>query len=103
MIKDSFRTSNTLASKTDYSSWQRIGNISFLKLVHNTIYIAALLGLIGITIHETYQCFNRYLRVPTYTDMTIVYQEEADFPSVTFCPLWDNYAFKRDVLQVSIQ
>ena len=67
--------------------------------VATAIYIVAFLGLFGITIEKTCRCFILYLKEPTYTDMVLVSQEEADFPSMTFCPMWNN-AFKKDILKV---
>ena len=101
MIQESFITSNRLPSETGSSTRQKFRSISSLKILQSTIYVVALLGLIGITARETYQSLHHYLNVPTYTSMAIVRQEEVDFPSMTFCPLWDNYAFKKDVLKVS--
>ena len=43
-----------------------------------------------ITLKELASCINRYLDFPTYTSFQLVYQKEADFPSLTFCPTDDD-------------
>lgn len=70
-----------------------------LRILQQTIYIVGLLGLSGTTIHKTFQSLMHYLKAPTYTDMVMVPQEEAEFPSLTFCPTKD-VAYKEDILKV---
>ena len=46
-----------------------------------------------------YTCFQFYYDFPTYTDISVVNQEEALFPAVTFCPELPE-KIKEDVLRV---
>ena len=62
-----------------------------LKVAQKIIYLLALLCLLCITIYQIYGSFKRYLKEPTYTDILIVSQDEAEFPSMTFCPMTDGY------------
>ena len=46
-----------------------------------------------------YQCFYIYIMSPTYTEITMVEQENAPFPVITLCPV---RGFKANVLKVSV-
>ena len=46
-----------------------------------------------------YTCFQFYYDFPTYTDISVVNQEEALFPAVTFCPEFPE-KIKEEVLRV---
>ena len=70
-----------------------------LRILQRTIHIVGLLGLSGITMYKTWQSFVHYLKEPTYTEMVMVPQEEAEFPSITFCPI-KHVAYKEDILKV---
>ena len=57
------------------------------------------LGLLAFTIRETTLCVQRYLDFPKYTSFELVYQDEVDFPSLTFCPKEDD-AYRPNKLEV---
>ena len=61
----------------------------------------AFLTLLFLTLRETVSCFQRYFDFPKYTSFQLVYQEEVDFPVLTFCPL-DNVAYKEKELKVRL-
>ena len=63
--------------------------------------IFAFLTFLFLTLRETVSCFQRYFDFPKYTSFQLVYQEEADFPAFTFCPL-DNVAYREKELKVSL-
>ena len=65
----------------------------FLKLVVLSLLIGGLVACLSI-------CFSFYLDFPTYTEISMVEQEEALFPAVTICPN-KLTAAKEDVLVVS--
>ena len=49
------------------------------------------------------KCFEFYFSAPTYTDIALVEQHEAEFPALTFCPdSPDLVKLKEDVLKVEI-
>ena len=61
-----------------------------------------LLLTLGISIwllRILYECFYIYIMSPTYTEITMVEQEDAPFPAITLCPV---RGFKADVLKVSL-
>ena len=57
-------------------------------------------GLLIITIHEAYSCFERFLSYPKYTSFRLVNQNEVEFPSLTFCPVVTE-SLKEEVLKVT--
>ena len=59
------------------------------------------LGLLAFTIRETTLCVQRYLDFPKYTSFELVYQDEVDFPSLTFCPKEDD-AYRANKLEVHL-
>ena len=78
------------------------GNTNLLVINYaRNYFITAFFGLTGITMQEIYLSFIRYLETPSYTDMSVVHQEEADFPSMTICPQSEHNAFKGDVIEVT--
>ena len=48
--------------------------------------IVTFLVFLIVTLNELAFCIDRYLSFPTYTSFQLVYQNDADFPSLTFCP-----------------
>ena len=48
-----------------------------------------------------YLCFLKFEREPTYTESSIVDQEETEFPAITFCSL--QFPYKDSLLEVSLQ
>ena len=62
--------------------------------------IIVFLALLILTLRETATCFQRYLEFPKYTSFQLVYQEKADFPSLTFCPL-ENEVLNEKELKAS--
>ena len=65
------------------------------------MFTLAFLGLVFITVEKSVQSFTRYLEHPTYTDILVVEQKDAEFPSMTFCPISDG--FKAAELKVRLQ
>ena len=61
--------------------------------------ILTFLVFLIITLNELAACISRYLSFPTYTSFQLVYQTDADFPSLTFCPTEDD-AFSVQKLEV---
>ena len=61
----------------------------------------AFLALLSLTFRETASCFQRYFDFPKYTSFQLVYQDDADFPSLTFCPMEDD-AYRVQKLEVVI-
>ena len=59
------------------------------------------LGLLAFTIRETTLCVQRYFDFPKYTSFELVYQDEVDFPSLTFCPKEDD-AYRFNKLEVHL-
>ena len=62
--------------------------------------VLVFLAFLILTLRETASCFQRYFDFPKYTSFQLVYQEKADFPSLTFCPV-DNEALNENGLKVS--
>ena len=71
------------------------------ETAHGFLSIIVFITLLVITLYEAYNCLQRYLEFPKYTSIKLVYQENVDFPSLTFCPIFDE-AVKVDVLAVNI-
>ena len=65
------------------------------------INFAIFFGLLFVTGLETYKCFDRLMKSPTYTSFRLAAQKEVDFPSLTFCPIVTE-ALKEDKLTVIV-
>ena len=63
--------------------------------------VVVFIALLVLTLFEANDCFQRYLQFPKYTSIKLVYQDQVDFPSLTFCPLFHE-GVKIDVLAVCI-
>ena len=59
------------------------------------------LALLSLTFRETASCFQRYFDFPKYTSFQLVYQDDADFPALTFCPIEDD-AYRVQKLEVMV-
>ena len=59
------------------------------------------IGLSSFLLWEIYLCFLKFKREPTYTESSIVDQEETEFPAITFCSL--QFPYKESKLEVSLQ
>ena len=68
---------------------------------HGTVIVVVFIALLVVTLYEAYGCFQRYLEFPKYTSIKLLYQYQVDFPSLTFCPIFDEVV-KVDVLAVCI-
>ena len=65
------------------------------KLVYTTVFIT----LVGLLIAQSTKCVMKYVEGPTFTEMKIAKQQEAEFAAVTLCP--QNNGYRADVLQVT--
>ena len=74
----------------------RTSNYYLKSIVKFALAIVLGIGLI-ICLEE---CFNFYSISPTYTEITLVEQHEAEFPALTFCPYGE--LIKEDVLKVCV-
>ena len=68
---------------------------------HGVVVVVVFITLLVVTLYEAYGCFQRYLDFPKYTSIKLVYQDQVDFPSLTFCPIFHEVV-KVDVLAVCI-
>ena len=59
------------------------------------------LALLSLTFRETSLYFQRYFDFPKYTSFQLVYQDDADFPALTFCPIEDD-AYRVQKLEVIV-
>ena len=73
--------------------------IYFLKLCQKCLYLASLLFVFAALFAAIYQGVKRFLEYPTYTETTIVSQQGASFPAISFCATPNDY--KEDVLKVN--
>ena len=62
------------------------------------LYILSVALIVGWLFERTYHIFQEYLSDPTYTEMLIRPQYEAEIPAVSVCPMWNGY--KTEVLKV---
>ena len=53
--------------------------------IQGRIFFNSVLGI--ILAWSLYECFDMYIRHPTYTDITIMDQKDAPFPAITVCPM----------------
>ena len=70
-----------------------------LKLCQKCLYLASLLFVFAALFAAIYQGVKRFLEYPTYTETTIVSQQNASFPAISFCATPNDY--KEDVLKVN--
>ena len=75
---------------------RRTSNYYLKSIVKLAIAIVLGIGLI-ICLEE---CYNFYCLSPTYTEINLVEQHEAEFPALTFCPYGE--VIKEDVLKVCV-
>ena len=64
------------------------------KFIYYTVTFS-LIVLLSIAITNTLITYNKW---PIYTEVLVVPQNEARYPSITMCPI--NNGYKEDVLQV---
>ena len=70
-----------------------------LKLCQKCLYLASLLFVFAALFAAIFQGVKRFLEYPTYTETTIVSQQNASFPAISFCATPNDY--KEDVLKVN--
>ena len=70
-----------------------------LKLCQKCLYLASLLFVFVALFAAIYQGVKRFLEYPTYTETTVVSQQNASFPAISFCATPNDY--KEDVLKVN--
>ena len=75
------------------------GNIRYLKFGQKLVYFAVVFILVFILIVKIAECFETWLRHPTYIETQIVAQPKGLFPAMTICPVKDGY--NKTVLEVN--
>ena len=63
------------------------------------MYTTAFITLVGLLIAQSTKCVMKYVEGPTFTEMKIAKQQEAEFAAVTLCP--QNNGYRADVLKVT--
>ena len=59
------------------------------------LFVVMLAVLLGVLINQLVFCFIKYIHYPTYTETSVVDQEQTDLPAITFCSLNYPYIYKK--------